>query len=140
MSRLTRVSFGVADLISAGLLALGVFAGLPDRWLPVDTVAVLLIGLDVAAGSALLANARWAHKVAFVSSALSLAVGLALVTALALSASYLSGIYGPIGRGGAVILALVAALVLPYLVLLPSVQLVWLRPSATKPDHGTPLP
>jgi hypothetical protein len=140
MSRLTRVSFGVADLISAALLALGVFAGLPDRWLPVDTVAVLLIGLDVVAGSALLANARWANKVALVSSALSLAVGLALVTALALSASYLSGIYGPIGRGGAVILALVAALALPYLVLLPSVQLVWLRPSATKPDHGTPLP
>jgi hypothetical protein len=49
------------------------------------------------------------------------------VATLALTASYLSGIYGPVGKGGALILVLVAALALPYLVVLPASQLVWLR-------------
>jgi hypothetical protein len=51
---------------------------------------------------------------------------------LALTASYLSGVYGPVGRGGAVILTLSAALALPYLVLLPVAQLVWLGPRAPR--------
>ncbi len=58
----------------------------------------------------------------------ALALGLFAVTVVAVTASWLSGIYGPVGRGGAIILALVAALALPYLVVLPVVQLVWLRP------------
>jgi hypothetical protein len=49
------------------------------------------------------------------------------VTVLAVTASWLSGVYGPVGAGGAVVLVLVAALALPYLVVLPVVQLVWLR-------------
>ena len=57
----------------------------------------------------------------------SLALGLALVTVLAVTASWLSGVYGPVGAGGAVVLVLVAALALPYLVVLPVVRLVWLR-------------
>jgi hypothetical protein len=51
-----------------------------------------------------------------------------LVATLAITASFLSGIYGPVGRGGALILALAAALALPYLIVLPSAQLVWLGP------------
>jgi hypothetical protein len=62
-----------------------------------------------------------------VGAAFALALGLALVTWLALTASWLSGVYGPVGRGGALLLAFVAALALPYLVVLPAVQLVWLR-------------
>ena len=50
-------------------------------------------------------------------------LGLLLVGALAISASFLMGIYGPVGRGGAVILVLVAALAVPYLVVAPALQL-----------------
>ena len=50
------------------------------------------------------------------------------MTLLALTASWLAGIYGPVGAGGAAIMALVAALALPYLVVLPCVELVWLAP------------
>jgi hypothetical protein len=64
---------------------------------------------------------------ATLGAALALVFGLVLVTALALTASWLSGVYGPVGRGGALLLTLVAALALPYLVVLPLVQLVWLR-------------
>jgi len=43
-----------------------------------------------------------------------------------MSASYLAGIYGPIGRGGAIIFVLVLALAIPYLVAIPALELVWL--------------
>jgi hypothetical protein len=126
MSRLARIVFGVADLIGAGLLAFGVFAGLPARWWPVDTGAIVLATLQGVAGIGLLVDARWAPRAALASSATALLVGLGLILALALSASYLNGIYGPVGRRGAVIFVLVAALLAPYLVILPGVQLVWL--------------
>jgi hypothetical protein len=93
----------------------------------VDLPAAALIAVDLAAGVGLLTGKPWAPRVARAASALSLALGLALVTVLATTASWLSGVYGPVGLGGAVILALVAALALPYLVVLPVVRLVWLR-------------
>ena len=64
--------------------------------------------------------------VARVASAITLLLGLALVTTLALTVSYLAGIYGPVGRGGALILGLAAALGIPYVIALPAAQLVWL--------------
>src|SRR5882762_4283303 len=126
--RVIRVGFGVADLASATLVYIGVFEGLPARYAPVDVAAVAVLALLAAAGAGLLGQASWAPKVAWVASVVSLALGLALVATLALTASYLSGIYGPVGRGGALILGLTAALALPYLVLLPAAQLVWLGP------------
>ncbi|HEX8792606.1 MAG TPA: hypothetical protein VF765_16775 [Polyangiaceae bacterium] len=129
-ARTASVFFGVADVLTGGLVALGVFAGLPARWWPVDVGACLLAMLDVAAGVALLAGVRWAPRLVTVACAVALALGLVTVTLAAITASWLSGVYGPVGRGGALILGLVAALVLPYAVALPLAQLVWLRPRA----------
>ena len=66
------------------------------------------------------------------AAALALAFGVALVTTLALTASWLSGVYGPVGRSGALLLTLVAALALPYLVVLPAAELLWLRSAPPK--------
>ena len=129
-TRTASLCFGVADVLTGGLVAAGVFAGLPARWWPVDVGAGLLAGLDVAAGVALLAGARWAPRLVRVACAVSLALGLFTVTAGAVTASWLTGVYGPVGKGGALILGLVAALVLPYAVALPIAQLVWLRQRA----------
>jgi hypothetical protein len=130
LSRRAALVFGVADLLTAALIALGVFAALPDRWWPVDVGAAAIVALELAAGTALLLRASWAERLARAASAVSLALGLFLVSTLALTAGWLSGVYGPVGKGGAIILALVAALALPYLVAVPAVQLVWLRPRA----------
>jgi hypothetical protein len=127
LSRRAALVFGIADLVTAAVLVIGVFVGLPSRWAPVDATALVLTGAQVAAGIGLLAGKSWAPRVARAASALALALGLALITVLAVTASWLSGVYGPVGLGGAVILALVAALALPYLVVLPIVRLVWLR-------------
>lgn len=130
LSRRASLVFGIVDVFTAALIAVGVFVALPSRWAPVDLAAAALIGVDLAAGVGLLASKPWGPRAARAASGLSLALGLWLVTALAVTASWLSGVYGPVGRGGAVVLGLVAALALPYLVVLPVVRLVWLRGAA----------
>lgn len=129
MTRRVAIVFGVADLLTAALVTLGVFVGLPARWVVVDVTAGALVALKVASGVLLMVRARRAHTMAIAAAVVALALGLALVTTLALTASWLSGVYGPVGRGGALLLALVAALALPYLVVLPAAQLFWFLPA-----------
>jgi hypothetical protein len=126
MSPRAARTFGAAHLATAALVGFGVFGCLPSRWAPVDGPAAVLTILHATAGAGMLRGASWAERAARVTSGLSLALGLSLVTTLAVTASWLSGVYGPVGAGGAVILALVAALALPYLVVVPCVELVWL--------------
>lgn len=130
LPRRTALVIGTADIFTAALVVFGVFVALPDRWWPVDTAAAALTAIEVASGIGLLVGAPWAVRVARAAGAAALALGLFTVTVLAVTASWLSGIYGPVGRGGATVLAFVALLVLPYLVVLPIVQLLWLRPNA----------
>jgi hypothetical protein len=127
LSRRAAVVFAIGDLITAGVLTLGVFVGLPSRWAVVDLPAVVVVALHVASGAGLLAGKSWAPQTARLASAVSLVLGLSLITVLALTASWLSGVYGPVGLGGALVLVLVAALALPYLVALPVVRLAWMR-------------
>jgi hypothetical protein len=124
--RQKRLLFGVLDLASGvGVLA-AVFRGLPARWLPVDITAALLSAALVGSGTLLLLGHRMARRAARWSGALALGVGLVLFAGLALSASHLAGVYGPVGEAGALIFLLAAALVFPYLVALPAVKLLWL--------------
>lgn len=120
--------FGVADVVASFVVLLGVFAGLPSRWLPIDLAGGVLGALFLASGVALLANHRLAPALARIAALAALAVGMLLVLALGVSASWLAGVYGPVGRGGALLLVLVAALVVPYLLLLPAAQLLWMGP------------
>jgi hypothetical protein len=126
MSRRAAVAFGGANLLTGLLVAGGVFALLPSRWAPLDGVAGLVAALEVASGVGLVAGAPWGRAAARAASAVALAAGLSAVTVLAVTASWLSGVYGPVGTGGGIILALVAALALPYLVALPCAELLWL--------------
>ena len=125
---MTRIFFGVIDLAAALLVAFGVFVALPARWWPVDAGAVVIALLLAAAGIALVTRQSWAARVVRVASLVVLGLGLLLIGLLAASVSYLSGVYGSAGRGGAIILVLLAALVLPYLVILPAAQLLWIGP------------
>lgn len=128
LSRRAAVVFGVADLVTAAIVVVGVFVALPSRWWPVDLGGGVLAALEACAGVALLTRRGWAERLARAACAVALALGLFTVTVLAVTVSWLRGVYGPIGAGGALVLALVAALMLPYVVVLPVVQLVWLRP------------
>jgi hypothetical protein len=136
--RRVALSIAFADVFLAAMLIAGVFFALPSRWWPVDLTAATLAAIQLASAVGLFAGAPWAARVARVAGAATLAVGMFTVTTLAVTASWLSGVYGPVGLGGALVLALVAALVLPYLVALPVLQLLWLRPdpqaAARAPD------
>ncbi len=127
------IAFGVGNLVTAVLVAVGVFAGLPARWAPVDVAAGAIVATQAAAGVGLLARTRWAEKVARVAAAIALAIGLLTVTLLAVTASWLYGVYGPVGRGGSLVLLLVLSMLLPYVVALPLGELVWLRPRRQGP-------
>jgi hypothetical protein len=132
--RAARV-FGGAHFATALLVGWGIYGCLPARWAPIDAVAGILIALEALSGAGLALGTSWARAAARVTSIVALVTGLGLVTLLAVTASWLSGVYGPVGAGGAAILALVAALALPYLVVLPAVELVWLGPRETSPER-----
>lgn len=132
MKKATRIAFGVINLGVAALVAWCVFRGLPTRWWVVDTGGTIVTLLMALSGAALLANHRLAEKVTRIAAAVVLAHGLALFAALALTASWLYGVYGPVGKGGAALFVLVALLVLPYLVVLPAALLAWVGPRSRK--------
>jgi hypothetical protein len=132
LSRRTTFVLATVDILTAALVLFGVFVALPARWWPVDGVAAVLAAAKVASGIGLFVRASWAERVARVAAALALGVGLFAASALAVTASWLSGVYGPVGRGGAIVLALTAALVLPYLVALPIAELLWLGPKVKR--------
>ena len=133
MKKGARVGFGVANLGVAALVGWGVFRGLPTRWWVVDSGGAVVVVLMAASGLALLANHKHAAAVTRVAAAVVLGLGLAVFAALALTASWLQGVYGPVGKGGSAIFALVSLLVLPYIVVLPAVLLAWVGPRRREP-------
>lgn len=122
-----RVLLGFSDILTALLLAFATFVALPTRWLTVDAAASVLVALELLSGVGLLLRTPWALRAASAVALVALVVGLAVVTTLALTASWLAGVYGAVGSGGAIILTLVAALLLPYLVVLPGAKFAYLR-------------
>lgn len=127
-SRRARLAFGIANLLVSALVAWGVFRGLPTRWWLVDGGALVVVALLGSSGAALVTDHRLKETLTRIASAVVLVLGLALFATLTLTASWLAGVYGPIGKGGAAIFVLVSALVLPYLVVFPAVELAWVGP------------
>lgn len=132
MKKGARLGFGALNLAVAALVAWGVFRGLPTRWWVVDGGAVIVCALMAGSGVALLADHRSKELVTRVAGFVVLALGLAVFAALALTASWLYGVYGPVGKGGAALFALVALLVFPYVIVLPAVLLAWVGPRARR--------
>jgi hypothetical protein len=127
----SRNVFGALDLIAAANVAIGVFLGLPARWLPVDVCAGLIVLLLAGAGVGLLRDASWSESLARIASRVVLALALLFFALVCTSISYLYGIYGAVGRGGATLFILIAALAIPYLFALPVTELLWLGPHKT---------
>lgn len=127
MARSAHTRVAVVQLLVAALLLVGIWMGLPARYVVVDAVGTGLGALYLLSALSLLGRVRFARGLALVASWVGLVLGAATVSALALSVAQLSGQYGPIGRGGALLMGTIAALILPYLVGLPVLQLSWLR-------------
>lgn len=132
MTKRARIGFGVLNLGVAALVAWGVFRGLPTRWWVADTGGAVVVALMASSGVALLADHRLKETITRLAAVVVFVLGLTVFAVLALTASWLYGVYGPVGKGGAALFALVALLVLPYLVVLPAVLLAWVGPRARK--------
>ncbi len=122
---------GAFDLITGALLLVGIVFGLPARWWPIDLVGASLGALFLVAGFGLVTTSGWSASFGRLVAGLALAAGLVVTTLLVLTAGHLSGLYGPVGMGGAALLGTGAVLVVPYLVVLPAAQLYILSTDAT---------
>jgi hypothetical protein len=122
-----RIAIACSQAVTGSLVLIGVWLALPARWWPVD-VAGTLVGAGALLVSVLLAlRHRAGPGVARVVLWAQLLLGSLAVTLLAASIAQLAGSYGPVGSGGALLMGTIAALILPYLVGLPVLQLFWLR-------------
>jgi hypothetical protein len=91
--------------------------------------AVLLWGAVAAvlvAGAGMLWRSRWGWRAAVAGCAILLLLAVVLLVLILLSASFLAGVYGSMGRGAASTALLVGALVLELVGLLPAFQLKFL--------------
>ena len=114
------------ELLLASLLLAVIWIALPARWWPVDlTGSALALGFAVGA-LGLLMDRPWGRLLSRAVNWFCLLAGLSAVSALFFTAAHLAGLYGPIGAGGALIMATAATMVLPYLIALPALQLALL--------------
>ena len=118
-------AFAVTNGLIALLIVVGVFAGLPLRWPPVDVPAILIVLLLLASAYALLRPKPWSLRVVRWAAGVVLGLGLLCIAALTLAVGFLSGVLGAVGSGGVTLFVMVIALVLPYLVVYPALQLCW---------------
>ena len=70
---------------------------------------------------------RWAGAALRACALVELCVGLLAVAGLGISAAYFGGVHGELGRSGLMTFILGMTLLLPYLIVYPSVQLLWLH-------------
>ena len=126
-SRRADLIFGAVHGFTAVAILVAVFGCLSTRYGPVDWPSALLAALEGAATVSLIVGFPWRVAAARLASMCALAIGLLSFTALLATATWLGGVYGKVGRGGAIILGIAAALILPYLIFLPAFELAWLQ-------------
>lgn len=119
--------FAALNLLTASLLALGVFRGLPVRSVGIDACAGLLICGFLGSAVGLALQVAWGVRFARLTAQVSLGLASCAIVLLLVSMSFLAGVNGAVGTGGVVLAALIIALIVPYLVALPLLQLWWLR-------------
>jgi hypothetical protein len=143
MSRERRyeVGFALGNALPAAVLSLGLFA-LPVRWLPADIVVGASILAVLGTSAVVLSRPAHSRSALRIGAQVLLGIGLVIIAAAVLSLAFLAGIHGDFGRGGVTLMVLVSFLVLPYAVVYPVIQLLWLgpRPRKPKPAPAPPPP
>lgn len=123
-----RWFFAIANAVTAALIAIGAFKGLPVRYGVVDWAAAVVLLGQAASAIALVYKPEAAPKIVRSVSMITLVIGLALCALLLNTASFLSGAYGTLGKGGSFLFSMGFVLLFPYLIVLPAAQLVWIGP------------
>jgi len=140
IGRTLRMALGAGHLVLGIGVAMVPLVALGARYTPVDLTLGLVAVLLAASGGALLGGIRQGPMLARIASAVALVAGLAFLTALVWTASYLKGIYGDLGRGASAFFVLIAFTILPYLVVYPGIALALLRPRPITPEPAPAAP
>jgi hypothetical protein len=125
-----RVAFGVMNLVAALVLVGGVFAVVTPRFWGLDVPVALIALVQLASAVGLLAKLPWAERALRIAAWVSLGLGSLLVGLVVISMAYLRGIHGDYGVAALVVSALIVALLVPYVLVLPALQLLWIKRSA----------
>ncbi len=122
-----RVSFAVLNALVAVILLVGVFGLMQPRFWAVDCPAALLAGVELVSAVALLARLPWALRALSIAAWVTFIGGLGLVALIVLTMVFLRSVHGEDGMVATAVSGLVLALLVPYTLLLPVVQLLWLK-------------
>jgi hypothetical protein len=120
-------AFAIGNGLLAVLVGVGVFAGLPVRYWAVDGTAGALAALLLLSAIGLVRSSPWRWRVLRASALCELTIGLSAIAALALGVSYLGGIHNDVGRNALVAWIAGSALLFPYLIVYPALQLLWVH-------------
>ena len=127
-----RIVFGVLNVLSALVLLVGVFGVVQPRFWALDLPAAIIALVDLVSALGLLARLPWALRALEVSAWVSFVLGLTLVTLIVITIVFLRGIHGDYGIAALAVSSLIVALLVPYTVLLPALELLWLRRQRTE--------
>jgi hypothetical protein len=136
-----EVGFALGNVLPVAVLSVGLFA-LPVRWWPADVVVGAAILAVLATSAFVMSRPAQSRPALRIGAQVLLGIGLLIVAAAVLSMAFLAGIHGDFGRGGVTLMILVAFLVLPYTIVYPAIQLLWLgpRPRKQKATAAPPSP
>ncbi|HOG64354.1 MAG TPA: hypothetical protein PLD82_02820 [Spirochaetota bacterium] len=119
----------ILDLI-LGLTFLVFFLFIVPARYPLITIFFVLLGLTTLASAwGLWIGKQWGRLLARITSAVAITFGTGFTLLCLGAASYLSGVYGGMGKASSSIFFVMMGLALILLVLLPSIQLFHLRNS-----------
>jgi hypothetical protein len=122
-----RVTFAVLNTLVSLILLVGVFGLIQPRFWVVDVPAALLAIVELVSAVALFARLPWALRALSVSAWVTFAGGLLLVGLIVLTMVFLRSVHGEDGLVATAVSGLVLALLVPYTLLLPALQLLWLK-------------
>ncbi len=122
-----RLTFGVLNALSALVLLVGVFGVVQPRFWALDVPAAIISLVQLLSAVGLLARLPWALRALEVSAWVCFVLGLTIVSLIVITIVFLRGVHGDYGVGALAVSGLIVALLLPYTLLLPALELLWLK-------------
>jgi hypothetical protein len=130
-----RITFGVLNALSALVLLVGLFGVVQPRFWALDVPLVGIALVELASAVALLAKLPWAMRALTVSAWVTFVLGLLVVSLILITIAFLRGIHGDYGLAALAVSTLVVALLVPYTLVLPALELLWLKRQRVEPSR-----
>lgn len=119
-------TYGLWNLAFAALYVWAGFFFAPGRSLAFNLALAGVSGLLALAGVGLVAGARWGRRLGIAASTVLLVFAAITTVGMVASAAYLHGVFGPLGRGMAVVTLCIAGLFIEAFAILPLFELRFL--------------